>query len=203
VSDTASDHAAVGTDGKAAVVSSDRWSRSISRRLSYVLRHRPDSIGVALDSSGWVDVADLLTALSSHGLQLTRAQLDEVVRTSDKQRFAYDATGSRIRANQGHSVPVDLQLTPLHPPKELYHGTSERFVAAILREGLTPRGRHHVHLSGDVETARRVSARRTAPVVLRVDAAAMAVEGTAFYRSANGVWLVDLVPPRHLRRYSG
>jgi putative RNA 2'-phosphotransferase len=150
-----------------------------------------------------VDVADLLAALASHGLRLTRAELDEVVRMSEKQRFAFDATGTRIRANQGHSVPVDLQLVPLHPPPELYHGTSERFIAAILRVGLTPRGRHHVHLSADVETARRVGARRSSPVVLRVDAAAMAAEGAPFYRSANGVWLVDTVPARHLSRYPG
>jgi putative RNA 2'-phosphotransferase len=185
------------------VVHSNRRCRSTSRRLSYVLRHRPDSIGVALDASGWVDVADLLTALSSHGLRLTRAQLDEVVRTSDKQRFAYDATGTRIRANQGHSVPVDLRLTPSQPPPVLYHGTSEHFVAAILLEGLSRRGRHHVHLCGDIDTARRVSVRRKAPVVLRVDAAAMVAEGTPFYRSANGVWLVDSVPPRHLSRDPG
>jgi putative RNA 2'-phosphotransferase len=191
----------VSINGRRAVVRSEKRSHWISRRLSYVLRHRPDSIGVALDGSGWVDVADLLAALASHGLRLTRAELDDVVRLSEKQRFAFDATGSRIRANQGHSVPVDLQLVPLQPPPELYHGTSERFIAAIMREGLTPRGRHHVHLSGDVETAHRVGARRRSPVVLRVDAAAMAAEGTRFYRTANGVWLVDTVPPRHLSRY--
>jgi putative RNA 2'-phosphotransferase len=164
-----------------------------SKRLSYVLRHRPDAVGLTLDAAGWADVEDLLAALG-----LTRRQLEEVVARNDKQRFTLDPTGTRIRASQGHSVRVDLGYAPEQPPAELFHGTVERNLAAIRREGLRPGNRHAVHLSPDVQTARRVGARRGRPVVLRVDAGSMAAEGAVFTRSANGVWLVDAVPPRHL-----
>jgi putative RNA 2'-phosphotransferase len=167
----------------------------VSRRLSYVLRHHPDSVGLTLDVHGWVAVDDLLAAL-----RLTRAELDDVIARNDKRRFAFDDTGTRIRASQGHSVRVDLGLAPAVPPGELFHGTVERFLGAILTEGLRPRNRHAVHLSADRETAERVGARRGEPVVLRVDAAAMARDGVVFTRSENGVWLVDAVPPRYLSR---
>lgn len=180
-----------------------RSATVLSRRLSYVLRHAPDSVGLTLGSGGWVDIDELLSALARSGLRSSRADLDEVVRASDKRRFAVDDTGTRIRANQGHSVPVDLQLQPLAPPAMLYHGTVVGALEQILREGLTSRGRHHVHLSADVTTARKVGSRRGKPVVLVVEAAAMAATGTPFYRSANGVWLVGAVPPRHLTRYAG
>ncbi|MCU1615384.1 MAG: putative 2-phosphotransferase [Frankiales bacterium] len=170
----------------------------VSKRLSFVLRHRPDSIGIALDDAGWVDVDVLLTALAGHGSRLTRAELDHVVATNDKRRFAFDASGTRIRARQGHSVAVALGYATQTPPGELFHGTAERFVPAILREGLRPGNRHAVHLSPDLATARTVGARRGRPVVLRVDAARMAADGWAFTRSANGVWLVSEVPPRFL-----
>lgn len=170
--------------------------------MSYVLRHAPGSAGLSLDAGGWVDVDELLTALARAGVRLTRGDLDAVVRKSDKQRFAFDASGTRIRANQGHSVAVDLKLAPLTPPAVLYHGTVDRALDSIGREGLTSRGRHHVHLSADVETATAVGARRGKPVVLVVDAAAMAADGTPFYRSANGVWLVEAVPVRYLTRNS-
>ena len=170
----------------------------VSKRLSFVLRHRPDSVGLQLDAQGWVAVEDLLSALAAHGLPLTRSQLDRVVATNDKRRFAYDDAGTRIRASQGHSVGVDLGYRPEPPPAELFHGTTRRFLAAILAEGLRPGRRHAVHLSTDVTTARGVGGRRGEPVVLRVDAAAMAADGSVFARSANGVWLVDAVAPRYL-----
>ena len=170
----------------------------VSKRLSYVLRHRPDSIGVALDDAGWTDVDALLAALTAHGLPLTRAELDRVVATNDKRRFAFDPSGTRVRASQGHSRLVDLGYLPEPPPSELFHGTAERFLPAILAEGLRPGRRHAVHLSADVATARAVGGRRGRPVVLRVNAAAMAAAGHRFTCSANGVWLVDSVPPRHL-----
>ena len=170
----------------------------MSRRLSYVLRHAPDSVGVAMDEAGWVRVDDLLQGLRHHRLALTREELAEIVSTSDKQRFSFDAAGERIRANQGHSIPVDLELTARPPPPVLFHGTVASALPAIRSQGLTPRGRHHVHLSADVDTARAVGGRRGRPVILRVDAAAMADEGAVFYCSANGVWLVDAVPPRFL-----
>ena len=170
----------------------------VSKRLSFVLRHRPDSVGLRLDPQGWVAVEDLLAALAAHGLRLSRADLDRVVAADDKRRFAYDDTGARIRAGQGHSVGVDLGYRPETPPAELFHGTTGRFLAAILAEGLRPGRRHAVHLSADVATARAVGGRRGEPVVLRVDAAAMADDGAVFTRSANGVWLVEAVPPRYL-----
>jgi putative RNA 2'-phosphotransferase len=169
-----------------------------SKRLSFVLRHRPDSVGLTLDDAGWADVDALLAALAQHGRALTRAELDDVVRRNDKQRFAFDPSGTRIRASQGHSVPVALGYAAEAPPDELFHGTVERFLPTILAEGLRPGNRHAVHLSADVATARRVGARRGRPVVLRVDAAALAAEGAAFTRSANGVWLVAAVPPQRL-----
>jgi putative RNA 2'-phosphotransferase len=166
----------------------------LSKRLSYVLRHAPDSAGLTLDDAGWVDVEELLTAL-----EMTRPQLEAAVAGNDKQRFAFDPTGTRIRASQGHSVAVDLGYTAESPPDVLFHGTVERFLPSILEQGLRPGNRHAVHLSADVATATRVGARRGRPVVLRVDAAAMAAEGAVFTCSANGVWLVDAVPTRHLR----
>ncbi|TFV48916.1 RNA 2'-phosphotransferase [Blastococcus sp. TF02A-35] len=161
-----------------------------SKRLSYVLRHRPDSVGLELDPAGWADVDRLLAAL-----HLTREQLERVVATNDKRRF--ELRGDRIRAVQGHSVAVELGYAPERPPPVLFHGTVERFLPSILAEGLRPGRRHAVHLSPDVATARTVGARRGRPVVLRVDAARLADDGTTFSRSANGVWLVDAVPPSY------
>ena len=150
-------------------------------------------MGLTLDEAGWADVEELLAAL-----HLTRAELEHVVATNDKQRFAFDDTGRRIRASQGHSRPVDLGYAAREPPEALFHGTVERLLPAILAEGLRPGRRHAVHLSPDVATARAVGGRRGRPVVLRVDAAAMHAAGHAFTRSANGVWLVDAVPERYL-----
>ncbi|MGY1815532.1 RNA 2'-phosphotransferase [Blastococcus sp. SYSU D00820] len=170
----------------------------VSKRLSYVLRHAPDSVGLALDPAGWVAVDDLLAALAAHGRPVTRAELEHVVATNDKRRFELDPDGRRIRASQGHSVAVELGYAPEPPPERLFHGTPQRNLPAILAEGLRPGNRHAVHLSPDADTARRVGARRGRPVVLVVDAAAMAADGHAFTRSANGVWLVAAVPPRYL-----
>ncbi len=173
-----------------------RHDTALSKRLSYVLRHDPSSVGLTLEDGGWVAVEELLTALGRHGRSVSRAELDRVVADNDKQRFAFDPTGSRIRAQQGHSLPVDLGLEPAEPPPVLFHGTPRRNVASILAQGLHRGGRHHVHLSSDVATARRVGGRRGDAVVLEVDTAA--VRGT-FYRSGNGVWLTDAVPPEALR----
>jgi len=170
-----------------------------SKRLSYVLRHRPDSIGVTLDPNGWIDVDALLAALGRHGPAVDRALLERVVAGNDKQRFAFSPDGLRIRASQGHSVAVDLALTPQQPPPVLYHGTASRFMKSILAEGLRAGARQHVHLSRDVDTAKRVGTRHGVPVVLTVDAARMARDGAVFYLSDNGVWLTDAVAPRYLQ----
>jgi putative RNA 2'-phosphotransferase len=176
----------------------DRDLVRISKFLSKHLRHQPDRLGLILAPGGWVSVDDLLAACAAHGLPLTRAQLDEVVVKNNKQRFSYDNAGTRIRANQGHSVEVDLQLAPAEPPPMLYHGTGERAVAVIQREGLRKLRRHHVHLAADIPTALAVGRRHGRPAVFSVDAAAMHAAGCVFYRSANGVWLVDAVLPQHL-----
>ena len=170
----------------------------VSRRLSFVLRHNPGSIGINLEAGGWVDVDVLLKALASHGLVLTRRQLDDLVAADDKQRFALGQGGTRIRANQGHSVAVDLGLAVAVPPPTLFHGTVPAALESITARGLLRGQRHHVHLSPDAASARRVGARRGSPVVLTVDAAAMSDAGTPFLRSANGVWLTEHVPARYL-----
>jgi putative RNA 2'-phosphotransferase len=169
----------------------------LSKRLSRALRHDPAAAGLTLDAAGWIPVDALLAAM-----RIDRADLDAVVAGNDKRRFAVE-TGpdgvERIRASQGHSVPVDLGLTPATPPDLLYHGTGTTALASIRGTGLHCAARHHVHLSPDRETAHRVGARRRGPVaILTVDAAAMARDGHLFYRSANGVWLTDEVPPRYL-----
>jgi putative RNA 2'-phosphotransferase len=169
-----------------------------SKLLSYVLRHEPARIGITLDEHGWVPVRDLLDGMRRNGHRLTRAELLEIVATSDKQRFALDADRDRIRANQGHSVDVDLRLAPTAPPALLFHGTPEHNVEAILAAGLRKGDRHAVHLSPDRATARRVGSRRGRAVVFEVDAAAMHRDGLEFFVSANGVWLTDRVPPQYL-----
>ncbi|MEW1548182.1 RNA 2'-phosphotransferase [Streptomyces tsukubensis] len=175
----------------------DRRTVRVSKYLSKHLRHQPQRLGITLDSQGWVDVETLLTALAAHRMPLTRAELEHVVAVNDKRRFTLD--GDRIRANQGHTVAVDLGLPSAVPPAYLYHGTVAARLAAIRAEGLRPMARHHVHLSPDRETATRVGARRGRPVVLSVDAGAMHRAGHVFRVSANGVWLADAVPPAFLR----
>lgn len=171
----------------------------VSRFLSKHLRHQPERIGLALAPGGWVTVEALVAACARAGVPLSRAELDEVVARNNKQRFAFDESGTRIRASQGHSVPVDLELEPREPPAALYHGTGAGTVAAIQREGLRKMRRHHVHLSSDVATAVTVGRRHGRPVVFVVDAAALRRDGYTFFRSENGVWLVDAVPPTYLR----
>jgi putative RNA 2'-phosphotransferase len=170
----------------------------ISKYLSKHLRHDPVRLGLVLAPGGWVEVEALLSACARDGFAITRAELDEVVAWNPKQRFSFDESGARIRANQGHSVEVDLQLAPAEPPPRLYHGTAEAVLPQIRREGLCKMSRHHVHLSADEATARTVGARHGRPVVLVVDAARMRAAGHLFFVSDNGVWLTDSVPPEFL-----
>lgn len=174
----------------------------ISKYLSKHLRHDPEGLGLTLAPGGWVEVDDLLAACARRPFGLSREELEQVVAQNSKQRFSFDETGMRIRANQGHSVEVDLQLPPASPPAVLYHGTGHPTADLIQRMGLEKMRRHHVHLSADPETARAVGARHGRPVLFAVDAAAMAGAGYLFYRSDNGVWLTDAVPPEFLRFYS-
>lgn len=177
----------------------DRQLVRLSKRLSLVLRHRPDRIGIQLDPQGWVGVPDLLAAFGRRGVRLTREQLLEVVARNDKQRFALEEDRDRIRAQQGHSVPVDLALSPRVPPAELFHGTLVGSVRSILAHGLDRGGRHDVHLSADRATAAAVGGRRGRPAVLTVDAGRMHADGYEFRRSGNGVWLTAEVPAGYLR----
>ncbi len=171
---------------------------SASKFLSLVLRHQPELIGISLDASGWTDVDTLLRAAAGKGVRMTRAELDELVATNPKRRFAFSEDGTQIRASQGHSVEVDLGYAVSTPPAVLYHGTVPEALPSIEKDGLLPMQRHHVHLSVDVATARSVGARRGAPTILRIDAQAMYADGCAFFVSANGVWLVDAVPARFI-----
>ncbi|MDI2126377.1 RNA 2'-phosphotransferase [Yinghuangia seranimata] len=172
----------------------------VSKYLSKTLRHQPERIGITLDAAGWVDIEVLLAACAAQGFAVTRAELDHVVEHNDKKRFAVSDDGARIRASQGHTVEVELGLAAAVPPDVLFHGTIGRVVDAIMTEGLLPMDRHDVHLSPDVDTARRVGARRGRPVVLLVDAGRMHEDGHVFRVSDNGVWLVPVVPPGYLRR---
>ena len=165
-----------------------------SKFLSRVLRHTPEAIGLALDRNGWADIAELIEKAGERGVTLTNELIAKVVATSDKQRFAMDASGRRIRANQGHSIDIDLGLEPGVPPEILFHGTAETSLTVIRVEGLKPGRRQHVHLSSCAETAFRVGSRHGRPVVLRVSAGQMHAQGHEFFLSTNGVWLTESVP---------
>jgi putative RNA 2'-phosphotransferase len=169
-----------------------------SKFLSLVLRHQPEVAGISVDEAGWVAVEELLEGCRRAGQAISRPELEEIVRASDKQRFALSPDGTRIRADQGHSVDVDLGYEPATPPDVLYHGTAEKYLDSIRREGLVKGGRHHVHLSERVETATAVGQRHGKVVVLEVRAGAMHREGFLFYRTPNGVWLTDQVSPEYL-----
>ncbi|MBN3868986.1 MAG: RNA 2'-phosphotransferase [Nostoc sp.] len=172
----------------------------ISKYLSKYLRHTPDAIGIKLAPGGWVAVDELLTACAKNKFPIARQELQVVVEYNDKQRFSFDSTGTLIRANQGHSVKVDLQLEPAVPPDVLYHGTGHKSVESIMQTGLCKMSRHHVHLSTDIPTAQTVGARHGKPVIFTVYAAAMYQVGYIFYCSDNGVWLVDHVPVKYLEK---
>jgi putative RNA 2'-phosphotransferase len=170
----------------------------ISKFLSLVLRHKPDTIGLNLDENGWASVDELIRLSSEHGHPFDRVLLEQVVRDNDKQRFVISPDGLLIRANQGHSVEIDLKLAPIKPPELLYHGTADRFLPSIRMTGLNSGKRQHVHLSPDEPTAIKVGQRHGKPVVLRVKAIGMQELGFQFYLSANGVWLTKDVPVIHL-----
>ncbi|WP_454796834.1 RNA 2'-phosphotransferase [Novosphingobium lindaniclasticum] len=171
-----------------------------SKALSYWLRHAPDAGNLSLDSAGWADTKDVLVALDRAGLLNTLDDLTRVVAESDKSRFELSMDGTRIRARQGHSITVDAGwIEAAAPPAKLYHGTIERFLASIMREGLVAKSRHHVHLSKEIEAARIVAQRRGAPTILEIDAKRLAQAGFRLLLSTNGVWLADRVPPEFLR----
>ena len=166
----------------------------LSKRMSYVLRHNPSEVGLELSEAGWVSVIEFLRALD-----IDFETLEEVVTTNDKQRFEFNEDATMIRASQGHSVDVNLGYSPADPPDVLYHGTSSSVVPTILAEGLRPMSRHHVHMSADEQTAAAVGLRRREKMtILKIDTRGMQRTGHVFYRSTNGVWLTDFVPPRYI-----
>src|SRR5262245_16277650 len=172
--------------------------KNVSRFLSRVLRHEPQSIGLALDAQGWARIDDLVERAGAHGMALTRDLVLHVAGTSDKQLFAYDGAG-RIRANHGHTVPIDLGIEPSKPPQILFHGTVVASLASIRAEGLIPGVRQYVHLAADAATATSVGRRRGRPVVLRVAAGRMWAAGFKFVRSARAVWLTSAVPAEFIQ----
>lgn len=174
---------------------------SISKYLSYILRHKPEAIGLALNNQGWASVQELLQKANSNRRILTRAILEEIVNTSEKKRFALSDDGEFIRAVQGHSTEsVSINFKELAPPDILYHGTAERFLESILRDGLKPGTRQYVHLSADHATAINVGKRHGKPVVLKINAKLMHGENYKFYQSENGVWLAKRIPGKFLLR---
>lgn len=172
---------------------------SVSKLLSLALRHQPTALGLTLDGEGYAGVDGVLEALALRGVLLSKDELAELVVSNDKQRFAFSADGTKIRASQGHSIDVDLGYTARRPPSALFHGTAIRFAASIQRQGLLKGQRQHVHLSTTLATAREVGARHGTPIVFEVAAERMASDGFPFYLSANGVWLTGHVPPSYLR----
>ncbi len=174
--------------------------KKIGKFLSLVLRHDPGAAGIRLDDNGWADVKELIHGVNETGRTLDLEMLKEIVRTNDKKRFSFSDDGTRIRANQGHSIQVDVELKAAVPPDVLYHGTATRFLGSILnaKEGLRAGSRLYVHLSKDYDTAVKVGMRHGVPAVLRVDASGMMRDGFVFYLSENGVWLVERVPVKYL-----
>lgn len=170
----------------------------ISNYLSLVLRHKPEQIGIVLDKNGWTNIHQLILQSNTNGFELDEATIFEVVATSDKQRFAISEDGTNIRANQGHSIAVDLEHASLIPPDFLLHGTAARFLDSILINGLSKMSRQHVHLTENSDSAMAVGTRYGKPVLLRIDSNSMSKKGYTFYKSENGVWLVSAVPPEYI-----
>lgn len=172
--------------------------KKISKQLSYVLRHRPDSVGLELEDGGWVCVDSLLAALARNGQMVSHPVLERVVAENDKQRFEFSEDGLRIRARQGHSADVELGYAPAMPPDVLFHGTATRFLESILQQGLVKGRRHHVHMSTNRETMLQVGMRHGKPVLLAIDTKQMYEDGYEFFVTGNEVWLTDHVPPKYL-----
>ena len=173
----------------------------VGKFLSLILRHQPEAIGISLDEHGWANVDELINGVNRTGkYQMDRDMLEEIVRSNNKQRYSFNEDHQLIRANQGHSIPVDVELEQKTPPVILYHGTGEKYVASIDRDGLLPKSRLYVHLSSSVETAINVGSRHGKPVVYSVDCKSMVSDGYQFFLSVNGVWLTKSVPVQYLRK---
>ena len=173
--------------------------KETSKYISLILRHKPDVIGITLDEHGWANVDELIAGVSkTHPLNMS--MLEQIVAEDEKQRYSFNEDKTLIRANQGHSIPVDVELEEKEPPEILFHGTGEKYVDSISKEGLIPKSRLYVHLSADEETAVKVGQRHGKPVVFKVKSGEMHRDGFKFYCSVNGVWLTKSVPVEYLER---
>ena len=176
--------------------------QNISKYISLILRHKPEVIGITLDEHGWANVQELIDGIAKD-YSFDMDMLEEIVRSDNKQRYSFNEDKTLIRANQGHSIPVDVELKCVFPPEYLWHGTGEKYTASIDETGLIPKSRLYVHLSGDKETAVKVGKRHGRPVLYRVASGRMQREGFAFFQSANGVWLIKRVPVEYLEKCTG
>ena len=177
--------------------------KETSKFISLILRHRPEAAGIVLDEHGWADVDELIRGINGAGRhRLDRELLEEIVREDEKQRYSFNEDKTLIRANQGHSIPVDVELEQVEPPEILYHGTATKYEEAIDREGLIPKSRLYVHLSRDEETALKVGIRHGKLVLYRIKSGEMHRDGYVFYRSVNGVWLIKAVPVKYMEKIS-
>lgn len=169
----------------------------LSKFLSLILRHKPETIKIAPDSYGWVKVSELIEKSSIHGVEISLDELYYIVSNCNKKRYDLNEDNSKIRANQGHSIPVNLELEPKEPPKILYHGTAQKNIDSILKKGIDKRKRNHVHLSSDIETAKKVGARHGEVIILKINSYQMYNDGISFYLSKNQVWLTDFVDKQY------
>lgn len=170
-----------------------------SKFISLILRHKPETIGISLDEHGWASVSELLEGISKKQY-IDMAMLEKIVATDSKQRYSFNEDKTLIRANQGHSIPVDVELPVKKPPVVLYHGTGEKYVSSIDEQGLIPKSRLYVHLSGDESTAKGVGSRHGKPVIYEIHASQMYNDGYVFYQSVNGVWLTKSVPVKYMKK---
>ncbi|MBB6371255.1 RNA 2'-phosphotransferase [Chryseobacterium shigense] len=175
-------------------------NKRISKFLSLILRHQPEIIQLKLDENGWADVSELIAKSAKGRMHFTFKDLEEVVETNNKKRFAFNDDKTKIRASQGHSIDVDLALKAIQPPDFLYHGTAESNISSILEKGIEKRARQHVHLSADKETATKVGMRHGRPFILTIRTKEMHEDGIPFYLSANGVWLADFVDAKYISK---
>lgn len=178
----------------------EQQKKKISKFLSLILRHQPEIINLTLDKNGWANVDELKEKCSKNNMDFTLEELDEVVETNDKKRFIFNEDKTKIRANQGHSIDIDLALKTQQPPEFLYHGTAQNNVDSILEKGIEKRSRQHVHLSLDKETATKVGMRHGKPVILTIRTGKMYEDGVLFYLSENKVWLTDFIESKYISR---
>ena len=172
-----------------------------SKFIALILRHKPETIGITLDEHGWANVQELIDGINATGKhRFDMERLEEIVRLDEKQRYSFNEDRSLIRANQGHSIPVDVELKETVPPKKLYHGTGEKYVPSIDEQGLIPKSRLYVHMSADKETAKTVGSRHGRPVIYEIDCKSMSDDGYIFYLSENHVWLTKAVPAKYLKK---